>query len=168
MDYIPVLKKLDYQKVNVEVGTGIVTPKAFRDALVKHDCNIDESADEMLNSPGFLILSKEMGIIPLALITNRQLGLDGWATAAESLAKALEWGLEEIISEVGLQFCLQTTENEWQVFMGMRPVINSRGVPKVLSVSQSGKTKWLGAISANTKARYPGRTMWAFKIPFFK
>jgi hypothetical protein len=54
MDYIPVLKKLDYQKVNVEVGTGIVTPKAFRDALVKHDCNIDESADEMLNSLVFL------------------------------------------------------------------------------------------------------------------
>jgi hypothetical protein len=109
-----------------------------------------------------------MGIIPLALITNRQLGLDGWATAAESLAKALEWGLEEIISEVGLQFCLQTTENEWQVFMGMRPVINSRGCTKSVVSFPIRQDKMVGSHIGKHKSKVPRKNHVGFQNPFFQ
>lgn len=158
------LEKLDHQVFRIEVG-GIVTPKAFRKTLVEHDCNINEDADEMLSSPGFLEVYKEAHVVALALVTNKQLGLRTWASAAESNAKAIEWGLEEILNEVGPQFCFQTSLNESQILMGMKPFYISGRTPMVLSVSQFRNAKWLGAMLAGRNTTYPGRTTWAYKIP---
>jgi len=91
----------------VKLGTGCKTADDFRLELGKAECKIDDFANDIMDSPGFMVATNETEI-NLVIVSLPKLGfLKGGLDNKDVYERALKLGLRLCPAEVGPQLRLQ-------------------------------------------------------------
>lgn len=132
----------------IKLGTGLTSAYQFRKAIKKAGGKISDYANDILGKPAFRAAIKEVELeLDLVNVSVAELGFANGATRREIYERAIKLGLELCPSEVGPQLRLQYKDqplNEW-VLVGMEPIADSGGGPRVFHVAHVGGGLWLSS-----------------------
>lgn len=143
------------------VSIGEQSPDEYRTALKAGGHQVYSGADYMLGKmekPAFL------GEIELVTLSVEALGFPQGATRATIYAKAIELGLELCPAQVGPALRLQYTDQpvgEWNL-IGMEPITDSDGDPRVFDVDRDGDGSWLRDDGGHAVHFWRGDVRWVF------
>lgn len=147
----------------IELGTGLKSKDDFEAAITNQGSQTSDWAKDIMSKPEFKI-SKEEANENLVILSVKTLGFPNGATVQEIFDQAKKLGLELCPAETGPQLLLQYPEqpmNEW-CLIGMNPITDSDGHPKLFRVGRYGDGPWLHAGDGRPDDRCPSGYRFAF------
>ena len=126
------------------LGTGLHTADNFHRALEHNGKLINDWGSDLLREKAFTALA-EMTEVDLVVVSLVELGLMDGVSRGELYEKALRLGLQPCPAEVGPQLRLQYQgqPNGEELIIGMEPIVDSDGYPRVFSVACNSSDQWL-------------------------
>ena len=149
----------------IKLGT-LKTADEFRKALKDNGFNISDWANNILGRPAFTAATEEIEV-DLVKVTVGELGFKKGARRDQIYDRAKELGLELCSPEVGPQLRLQYQDQpngEW-VLVGMEPIVDSVGGPKLFGVARIGSGLWLSGSWGSTDYFWIADYRWVFCRP---
>lgn len=129
----------------VKLGTGLKTAENFRHAIKNAGIGIGDWGNDILDKSAFTASEQECEV-DLVNVSVHELGFKDGAYRRDIIVKAQSLGLQLCLAEVGPQLRLQypdQPEGEC-LLVGMEPITDSGGCPRVFSVQRGGDERWLG------------------------
>jgi hypothetical protein len=133
------------QKIN-KLGTGIKTKDDFIKALEGQGNKIHDWSKDLMSQLGFTeTITEKQTEQKLIILTVKVLGFTGSATVKEIFDRAKELGLKLCPAETGPQLRLQYPEQPTgeRCIIGMEPILDSDGRPRLFSVYRFSDVPWL-------------------------
>lgn len=148
--------------VTVDTGT-ILTQRDALGVLRRNPYRVGDCALEILSRGLRGVSSRQTD---LALIRLSELGLRDGARLDEVCEAGVALGLRLCTPDVGASLRLaydEQPENEW-LFVAMRPLVSSEGIPSILELDRAFDGLWLRGCDAYPGELFDPRYMFAFEL----
>lgn len=155
----------------IQLGTGLITSKQFRDALDFNRCVLNSVASDLLDQAVFQVAKGPIRL-PLAILSVSELGfgrnIRRDASYPAILDRGLVLGLDLCPPEVGPQLRLQYLDQplDEHLTLAMKTINDHRGYPRVFSVYRDkvvGPT--LGCFLGRESSYYGRGDLMVFALP---
>lgn len=160
----PAIKKPEIWKTvryGAERSSGLLMPYSLPFQLEQKGCRLSELAEDILAK---METSHRLSEIDLAIVTPRDLGITGDATAEKIYGQARAHGLYVCSAEIGVYLRLQyIAQPEGEVLhLGMEPIENSAGYPRIFYLTEIAGVPWLRTRTGHKQRRWPEDSRWIF------
>ncbi|HLD81612.1 MAG TPA: hypothetical protein VJA22_00200 [Patescibacteria group bacterium] len=148
------------------IKIGGKTVQELEATLKQYGIKIPKEAEYILQSKKF-VTSKESEDATLIRLTVADLGFETYATLDQIYQRAQELGLELCTAETGphylLQYKNQPIDKEW-IWMGMEPIDDHNGFPRVFLVGRRDDGTWLHGGWSPPDNKLDSRTEFVFRL----